>query len=255
MAGPLETELPSDFRRREKLRLTLHRSISEPEDLKDRVKTITCDELARKIRASNTKHRQPYLLLDCRGFLCYAERHIQGSVHIACTDRFNRKRVQNSGSVLDLVSTNNNRRNGNGKAVHHGKWRDVIVYDEGTTDITVDSGWQTPISFVLMHLLQENRQPIFLKGKCNDALFYCFFLNSPLVRFGLDMHHLYIRIYPTEEKSRQDEADRFHCMDQSYSDFILEIVMNELTKSAPFKLNLCEEFCPGESHKPFWPWG
>ncbi|XP_021946441.1 dual specificity protein phosphatase 10 [Folsomia candida] len=168
MSGPVETEFPSDFRR-EKLRLTLHRSISEPEDLKDRVKSITADELARKIRTSNTRtggqNRQPYLLLDCRGYLCYSESHILGSVHIACTDRFNRKRVQNSGSVLDLVSTNNIRRGGGGnKASHHGKWRDVIIYDDGTTDLTVDAGWQTPISFVLMHLLQENRQPIFLKG-------------------------------------------------------------------------------------------
>jgi hypothetical protein len=169
MSGPVETELPSDFRRREKLRLTLHRSISEPQDLKERVKSISSDELARKIRTSNTKNRQPYLLLDCRGYLCFSECHIQGSVHIACTDRFNRKRVQNSGSVLDLVSTNNNRvrignNNNNNKASHHGKWRDVIVYDDGTTDLTVDAGWQTPISFVLMHLLQENRQPFFLKG-------------------------------------------------------------------------------------------
>lgn len=169
MSGPVETELPSDFRRREKLRLSLHRSISEPEDLKDRVKSINCDEFARKIRTSNTKNRQPYLLLDCRGYLCYAESHIQGAVHIACTDRFNRKRVQNSGSVLDLVSTNNNRRNGNNKNVHHGKWRDVIVYDDGTTDLTIDAGWQSPIAFVLVHLLQENRQPIYLKGKLTSA--------------------------------------------------------------------------------------
>lgn len=161
MSGPVETELPSDFRRREKLRLSLHRTISEPDDLKDRVKSMSCDELARKIRTSNNKNRQPFLLLDCRGYLCYTESHIQGAVHIACTDRFNRKRVQNSGSVLDLVSTNN-RRN---KAAHHGKSRDVIVYDEGTSDLTLDAGWQSPISFVLMHLLQENRQPIYLTGK------------------------------------------------------------------------------------------
>jgi hypothetical protein len=167
MSGVETLELPADFRRREKLRLTLHRSISEPEDMKGQVKSMSCDELARKIRTSNTKNRQPYLLLDCRGYLCFSDCHIQGAVHIACTDRFNRKRVQNSGSVLDLVSTTNQRRNGTGKASHHGKWRDVIVYDDGTTDLTVDAGWQTPISFVLMHLLQENRQPIYLKGKKN----------------------------------------------------------------------------------------
>lgn len=205
MSGPVETELPpqtSVFRRKEKLRLSLHttRSLSnssssstssgsttpstasstsssaEPLDLKERVRSINCDELARKISNCNNKQRLPFLLLDCRGYLCYTDCHIVGAVHIACSDRFNRKRVQNCSSVLDLVSTNNRRaKTGGGcspsptnagNTVSSAKWRDVIVYDEGTTDLTLDSGgMQTPISFVLMHLLQENRQPIFLNGK------------------------------------------------------------------------------------------
>lgn len=201
MSGPVETELPPQtnaFRRKEKLRLSLHRTgasntapsplgaaaSGEGLDLKERVRSINCDELARKLSNCNNKQRLPFLLLDCRGYLCYTECHISGAVHIACADRFNRKRVQNCSSVLDLVSTNNRRNKAGpsggsspsststtsgagGNTVSTAKWRDVIVYDEATSDLTLDSagGLQSPLSFVLMHLLQENRQPIFLNGK------------------------------------------------------------------------------------------
>ncbi|ODM92723.1 Dual specificity protein phosphatase 10 [Orchesella cincta] len=189
MSGPVETELPPQtlaFRRKDKLRLSLHTNraitntptVADPQELKERVRSLSCDELARKLENSNNKQRLPFLLLDCRGYLCYTECHIAGAVHIPCADRFNRKRVQNCASVLDLVSTNNRRNktgsspNGSspsssssGGGVSAAKWRDVIVYDEGTSDLTLDSaGLQSPISFVLMHLLQENRQPIFLNG-------------------------------------------------------------------------------------------
>ncbi|CAL8111364.1 unnamed protein product [Orchesella dallaii] len=189
MSGPVETELPLQtlaFRRKDKLRLSLHNNravnntpvVTDPQELKERVRSLSCDELARKLSNCNNKQRLPFLLLDCRGYLCYTECHIAGAVHIPCADRFNRKRVQNCSSVLDLVSTNN-RRNKIGSSptaaspsssasagsVSTAKWREVIVYDEGTSDLTLDSaGLQTPISFVLMHLLQENRQPIFLNG-------------------------------------------------------------------------------------------
>jgi hypothetical protein len=131
------------------------------------------DELAKRI---NHNKPQKFLLLDCRGYLCYADLHIRGAVHIACSDRFNRKRVQNNGvSVLDLVSTNNRRNKSNGLQLQSlsnstssspAKIRDVIVYDEGGTDLNLeDSTWANPISFVLAHLIQENRQPIYLNGK------------------------------------------------------------------------------------------
>ncbi|CAG7786724.1 unnamed protein product [Allacma fusca] len=171
MSGPVETELPpSAFRRREKLRLTLTMNnrapVNEPSDLKTQVRTIDCHELARRIKSSNNKLRLPFILLDCRGYLCYTDSHIRGAVHIACTDRFNRKRVQNAGSVLDLVSTNNRRNKTHNNAIYHnavnGKYRDVIVYDEGNTDLNLEAAWANPISFVLVHLLQENRQPIYL---------------------------------------------------------------------------------------------
>ena len=174
MSGPVETELPpAAFRRRAKLCLSLHRSISEPEEsLRSRIRMMGVDELAKKI---NHHKPQKFILLDCRGYLCYSDRHIRGAVHIACTDRFNRKRVQNNGiSVLDLVSTNNRRNKSHGLQLQHltnsslspGKIRDVIVYDEGGSDLNLeDSTWLNPISFVLAHLIQENRQPIYLTCK------------------------------------------------------------------------------------------
>lgn len=221
-SGPVETEyapkVPSFRRGRSELRLSLQRSISsEADELKSRVKTIDCNELAKRIRLhynsnngtsstlpasagttttattvsctlpENTNNNinnnnnnnsssiagLPFLLLDCRGYLCYTDCHIRGAVHIACTDRFNRKRVQNSGtSVLDLVSTNNRRNksattnNGQNQSNNsNNKWRDVIVYDDGNNDLNLDDNWTNPISFVLAHLLQENRQPIYLTGK------------------------------------------------------------------------------------------
>lgn len=180
MSLPVETELPpsnAGFRRKDKLRLSLHRTIADPEAAKGHIRSIECDELARKLANCNNKQRLPFLLLDCRGFLYYNECHIIGAVHIACSDRFSRKRVQNCSSVLDLISTNSRGIKGgynsncattssNSGALSSVKCRDVIVYDEGTSDLNLDSaGLQSPISFVLTHLLQENRQPIILNGE------------------------------------------------------------------------------------------
>ncbi|CAL8077684.1 unnamed protein product [Orchesella dallaii] len=187
MSLPVETELPpaaSAFRRKDKLRLSLHRTIAEPEPTKGHIRSIECDELARKLTNCNNKQRLPFLLLDCRAFLYYNECHIIGAVHIACADRFNRKRVQNCSSVLDLVSTSSRgvksgfnssfgQTPSSSSSISSVKWRDVIVYDEGTSDLTLDStGLQSPISFVLTHLIQENRQPIILNGGIKEFTRY-----------------------------------------------------------------------------------
>jgi len=93
-------------------------------------------------------------------------------VFIVSLLRFNRKRVANCSSVLDLVSTwaTSGSSSSSSGWRRKNKWREVVVYDEGTNDLGSilgsPSGWQTsPLSFVLIHLLQENRQPLYLKGK------------------------------------------------------------------------------------------
>jgi len=187
--SPLKTELRSSLshRRREKLKLTINNSHNNNNgallspDKKGRLRSIDCHELARRLKQSSNNNntvvgrnnfynkgsRQSStsaLVLDCRGYLTYSEAHILSAMHIACADRFNRKRVMNSTSVLDLVS-NNGYNNG-----RKGKVRDIIVYDEGTSDLRAmdvftPTGWQSPLSFVVSHLIQENRVPIYLNGE------------------------------------------------------------------------------------------
>jgi len=176
-SGPVETELRQPFRRREKLRLSLHlQRTMQPQELnpvkvimEQHVRTINADELARKINVQQASVK--FLLLDCRGYVCYTDSHIRGAVHIACTDRFNRRKVQNTGaSVLDLVNLNSRRSKGSAcpmSPLTGGvKTREVIVYDDGISDLNLeDSSWSNPTSFVIAHLIRENRQPIYLKGK------------------------------------------------------------------------------------------
>jgi dual specificity MAP kinase phosphatase len=58
-------------------------------------------ELVTKLRKSKSM-----LLVDCRPFVSYNIAHINGAVNVNCSDRFNRKRLQQGkASLVDLVTS------------------------------------------------------------------------------------------------------------------------------------------------------
>lgn len=117
---------------------------------------IPSSELAAKLKRS----RPGVLVIDCRPFLCYNAGHVQGAVNISCTDRFNRKRLQQGKvGVLDLLAATHGNRD-NLKRRHA---RDVVLYDDrssGQQRLDSDSA----LHIVLTTLHREGKQPSVLQG-------------------------------------------------------------------------------------------
>nr|KAG5696975.1 hypothetical protein BaRGS_008437 [Batillaria attramentaria] len=120
-------------------------------------RTIMGSELAAKLRKS-----RPVLVIDCRPFLAYNSQHIQGALNISCTDRFNRRRLQQGKvGVLDLL------------AATHGKdhfrrrhFRDIVLYDDSSSGEKVPET-DSALHIVLSTLHREGRQPAVLQADHN----------------------------------------------------------------------------------------
>lgn len=118
-------------------------------------RTMLGSELAAKLRKS-----RPVLVIDCRPFLAYNAQHIQGALNISCTDRFNRRRLQQGKvGVLDLL------------AATHGKdhfrrrhFRDIVLYDDSSSGEKVPET-DSALHIVLSTLHREGRQPAVLQGE------------------------------------------------------------------------------------------
>ncbi|XP_041951152.1 dual specificity protein phosphatase 10 [Alosa sapidissima] len=99
------------------------------------------------------------VIIDCRPFMEYNKNHIQGAVHINCSDKISRRRLQQGKiTVLDLISCRE------GKDSYKGIFsKEIVVYDE----TTVEPGRVTasqPLHVVLESLRREGKDPIVLKG-------------------------------------------------------------------------------------------
>ncbi|CAL4163469.1 unnamed protein product [Meganyctiphanes norvegica] len=198
--------------RREGLRLALNRSLSEPGDVApvSRIpvslphlmapqvlsmpaspcgdsQTIQRSLLLRKARAldpaevarrlTKTQHKmKTFLLLDLRPFMAYNRSHVRSAINLNCSDRFNRRRLQlRRASVVDLAASPHGR-----DLLKKRCFKEIIVYDDYTTDLEALPP-QHPVYLVLMALLEDNREPLLLKGGfqafesaypelCEDAL-------------------------------------------------------------------------------------
>ena len=118
-------------------------------------KTILPHDLAGRLNKS-----KPVLVLDCRPFFAYNANHIQGAVNINCSDRFNRRRLQQGKcSLVDLVTTKE------GKDTFKKRWsKEIVLYDERTADVS-QIGTDATLYLVLTVLLREGKQASILKGK------------------------------------------------------------------------------------------
>lgn len=99
------------------------------------------------------------VIIDCRPFMDFNKSHIRGAVHINCSDKISRRRLQQGKiTVLDLISCRQSKDSFKGIFS-----KELVVYDE----TTVDPGRLTPsqpLQVVLESLRREGKDPIVLKG-------------------------------------------------------------------------------------------
>lgn len=133
---------------------TLQRSL-----VMKRVKPLDPDSLVRKLE--RTKVTRNFLMVDCRPFIAYNVNHIRGSINVNCSDRFNRKRLQQGKATLaDLATTREGK-----DLLKKRTFKEVVVYDDCTTDFD-RLPTSHPLFLVLTTLVEDNREPVFLLGEC-----------------------------------------------------------------------------------------
>ncbi|XP_067098406.1 dual specificity protein phosphatase 10 [Osmerus mordax] len=125
------------------------------------VRVIHPNELARRMARCPMGHPVGPLpvIIDCRPFMEYNKSHIQGAVHINCSDKISRRRLQQGKiTVLDLISCRQ------GKDSYKGIFsKEIVVYDDNTMDPSRVTPSQ-PLHVVLESLKREGKDPIVLKG-------------------------------------------------------------------------------------------
>ncbi|KAL5009121.1 hypothetical protein ScPMuIL_014702 [Solemya velum] len=121
-------------------------------------RTMLPQDLASKLNKS-----KQILILDCRPFMSYNTNHIQGAVNINCSDRFNRKRLQQGKvSLVDLVTTKE------GKDLFKRRLtKEIILYDDQTSELH-QIATETSMHLVLATLLREGKETFVLKGGLTD---------------------------------------------------------------------------------------
>ncbi|KAL1131332.1 hypothetical protein AAG570_010950 [Ranatra chinensis] len=131
--------------------LTLHRSL-----LLKKVRLVTPEEVSHLINHGG----QPPLILDCRSFLAYNVCHIRGAINVNCSDRFNRRRLETGKASLAELATSREAK----ELLRKRTWRSVLVYDDCTAH--VDRLTNThPMFLVLTALVEDNREPLLLIGE------------------------------------------------------------------------------------------
>jgi dual specificity MAP kinase phosphatase len=129
-----------------------------------KVKPLDPDSLVRKLERSGTgcsvkSSGRNFLVVDCRPFIAYNVNHIRGSINVNCSDRFNRKRLQQGKATLaDLATTREGK-----DLLKKRTFKEVVVYDDCTTDFD-RLPTSHPLFLVLTTLVEDNRDPAFLLG-------------------------------------------------------------------------------------------
>lgn len=125
------------------------------------MRVIHPNELAKKLTHCPLGHPigPVPVIIDCRPFLEFNKSHIRGAMHINCSDKISRRRLQQGKiTVLDLISCRQSKDSFKGIFS-----KELVVYDEST----VDPGRLTPsqpLHVVLESLRREGKDPIVLKG-------------------------------------------------------------------------------------------
>lgn len=123
------------------------------------VKIIDCDDLKTKLEEPRSAGPKQHIIIDCRPFMSYNINHIRGALNVNCSDRFNRRRLQQGKATLaDLATTRE------GKEILKKRcFKEVIIYDDSTNDkerITTGDA----LLLVLKSLVEDNKEPSLLIG-------------------------------------------------------------------------------------------
>ncbi|XP_044286244.1 dual specificity protein phosphatase 10 [Varanus komodoensis] len=122
------------------------------------IKIIYPNDLAKKMTKCTKAHQGP-VIIDCRPFMEYNKSHIQGAVHINCSDKISRRRLQQGKiTVLDLISCREGK--DSFKRIFS---KEIVVYDENTNEPSRVIPSQ-PLHIVLESLKREGKEPLVLKG-------------------------------------------------------------------------------------------
>lgn len=123
-----------------------------------KVGTLDADELKQRIESSRCGPKQ-FLIVDCRPFISYNMSHISGAINVNCSDRFNRRRLQQGKATLaDLATTREGK-----ELLKKRSCKEILVYDDCTADkerVTASN----PLLLVLSSLVEDNREPLLLLG-------------------------------------------------------------------------------------------
>ncbi|XP_015832988.1 dual specificity protein phosphatase 10 isoform X2 [Tribolium castaneum] len=123
-----------------------------------KVKTLDPDGLKVKLEAARHGPKS-FIVLDCRPFISYNVNHINGAININCSDRFNRRRLQQGKATLaDLATTREGK-----DVLKRRAFKEVIVYDDNTCDKERITTAQ-PLLLVLSSLVEDNKEPALLIG-------------------------------------------------------------------------------------------
>lgn len=125
------------------------------------VRSVDPDTLATRLRRTGTPVGiDSFLVVDCRPFLAYNVNHIRGAINLNCTDRFNRRRLQQGKVTLaDLATTREGK-----ELLRTRTYRQVVVYDDCTQDMD-NLHSAHPLFLILSTLVEDNREPALLLGE------------------------------------------------------------------------------------------
>ncbi|XP_075050630.1 dual specificity protein phosphatase 10-like [Mixophyes fleayi] len=132
------------------------------------IKIIYPNDLAKKIAKCSKTHlpNQGPVIIDCRPFMEYNKSHIQGAVHINCSDKISRRRLQQGKiTVLDLISCREGK--DSFKRIFS---KEIIVYDDNTNEPSRVIPSQ-PLHTVLESLRREGKEPLVLKAWIQEVVF------------------------------------------------------------------------------------
>lgn len=135
---------------------TLQRSL-----IMKRVRPLDPDTLVRKLERCSGRNRTQtnFLVVDCRPFIAYNVNHIRGSINVNCSDRFNRRRLQQGKATLaDLATTREGK-----DLLKKRTFKEVVVYDDSTSDFD-HLPTSHPMFLILSTLVEDNREPCLLLG-------------------------------------------------------------------------------------------
>lgn len=125
------------------------------------VRVMDPSELAQKMTCCPAGHPAGPLpvMIDCRPFMDYNKCHIRGAVHINCSDKMSRRRLQQGKiTVLDLISSHQSR-----DSIRGIFSKEIVIYDERTQDPARLASSQ-PLHIVLESLRRDGRDPVVLRG-------------------------------------------------------------------------------------------